>query len=471
MSEQHNADNKQSSVKPSEPILVNAQGQAKMTDNQETPSSPSESHHMPPQADKQTASTSQQPSTATISSAPAAVVVKSGMGKGLAIGALVLSILALGASGFLFVEGQNQLKLQQLKYDQKMDMAGIDASRTGVALQTSLVHINELAQQQQAIEQKLNTHDGQLTKLDNAYQQLIRSRTDWLVDEIEATLNMVAQQLIISGNVPVAISVLEDMESRLARFDQPQLLPIKKAISADLEDLKNKPYLDVASASLRLNRLETAVSSLPLILDDQLQPSNSKNTVPEDTQHLKWWQRTWYSMVQSLQGMVEVRHIKHNDAMLMSPQQVFFIRENLRLKLADARLALMQRSNEVYSADLNSAETAINQYFDAHSVTTQSWLKELTQLKSLNVQGTQDANILMNSLTAVRQYRQQNGMDTALSVPEVNSSAASASASSASEPDKDAKSASEPLKPIKSTPQISIQAMRSLPVHGQYERV
>ncbi|MDF7675666.1 uroporphyrinogen-III C-methyltransferase [Neisseriaceae bacterium ESL0693] len=459
MSEQHNTDNKQSSVQPDEPILVNAQGQAKVTDEHE--SSSDVKHHIAAQADKDKQNNKKdiRPASKTeISPTPAPVNTRSGGGKGLAAGALILSILALGASGFLFVEGQNQLKLQQLKYDQKMDAAGIGASHTAVTLQTSLVHIDQLTQQLKTLEEQQTNQHHQLAKLDNAYQQLIRSRTDWLVDEVEATLNMAAQQLIISGNVPVAVSVLEDLDGRLARFDQPQLLPIKKAISTDLEDLKSKPYLDVASASLRLNRLETAVTSLPLLIDDQLQPAG-KSAATEEGGQLPWWQRAWYSTVHALQGMVEVRHIEYNDAMLMSPQQIFFVRENLRLKLADARLALMQRSNEVYSADLNSIEATVNQYFDGHSATTQSWLNELAQLKSLNIQSSQDANILTHSLTAVRQYQKQNGMDTSLTVPDMNATDAS---SAASEPQKEAESASEPAKPAKSAPQVSIQAMRSI---------
>ena len=107
----------------------------------------------------------------------------------------------------------------------------------------------------------------QIAQTQRAYQELLKSRSDWLVDEVEATLNLASQQLLISGNVPVAVTVLENIENRLNRFEQADLLPIKQAISSDLAELKNRPYLDVSGASLRLNRLEVAASSLPLVVD------------------------------------------------------------------------------------------------------------------------------------------------------------------------------------------------------------
>ena len=121
--------------------------------------------------------------------------------------------------------------------------------------------------------------------------------------------------------------------------------------------------------------------------------------------------------------MVEIRHLNHNDSMLLSPEQTFFVRENLRLRLLDARIALLQRRGEVYVADLNSAETAVKQYFDATSVSTQSWLKELNQLKLLNIQNTQENNVLYASLTAVRDYQKQSGMDMSTALPDSGASA------------------------------------------------
>ncbi|PIT08444.1 hypothetical protein BGI30_09250 [Snodgrassella alvi] len=426
MSEQQDAQSSQPPEQGKQPLLVNKQGEivtppvaptsatAEATDkdiSRETMDSPKNN-------------TGSGMSARTIPSQSTSVKQHhSSSGKGIALGALVLSLLALGASGFLFVEGQNQLKTQQLQFDQKIDNAGIGASKTAATVETSLSRIDELSRQLQELQSQQKTQGENVDRLTRAYQELVKSRTDWLVDEIEATLNLASQQLLISGNVPVAVNVLENLDSRLSRFDQPQLLPIKKAISADLENLKSRPYLDVASASLRLNRLESAVAGLPLVIDSQLQPGAAPVSAPVNP-NASWWQRTWQNTMNSLSSMVEVRHIDHNDSMLMSPEQIYFVRENLRLRLLDARIALIQRRGEVYTADLNGAEATVKRYFDASSVATQSWLKELMQLKMLNVQNNHDGN-LAASLAATREYQNQSGMDMSTALPDFNASAAS----------------------------------------------
>ena len=427
MSEQQNAQAGQPPEQEKQPLLVNKQGEVSAPPESAT-SAVTEATNKDLNTTHQTMN-SQKNNTVSDASASSIPVQpspakqsQSGSGKGIALGALVLSLLALGASGFLFVEGQNQLKNQQLQFDQKIDNAGISASKTAVSIETSLTRIDELSRQLQEIQTQQKTQGDNVDRLTRAYQELVKNRTDWLVDEIEATLNLASQQLLISGNVPVAVNVLESLDGRLSRFDQPQLLPIKKAISSDLENLKNRPYLDVASVSLRLNRLESAIAGLPLVVESQLQPGVTSNTPVNP--NASWWQRTWQNTLHSLRSMVEVRHINHNDSMLMSPEQIYFVRENLRLRLLDARIALIQRRGEVYVADLNGAETAVKQYFDGGSAATQSWLKELTQLKTLNVQTSQD-NSLSASLAAVREYQNQSGMDMSTALLDLSASSAS----------------------------------------------
>ncbi|PIT48686.1 hypothetical protein BHC46_02920 [Snodgrassella alvi] len=442
MSEQQDAQSSQAPEQGKQPLLVNKQGEVSAPPESATSAS-AEGTGKDKATAHQTADFHQN-NTGSGMSAPnipsQSTSVKqqhSGSGKGIALGALVLSLLALGASGFLFVEGQNQLKTQQLQFDHKIDNAGIDASKTAATVETGLARIDGLSQQLQELQSQQKSQRENVDRLTRAYQELVKNRTDWLVDEIEATLNLASQQLLISGNVPVAVNVLENLDNRLSRFDQPQLLPIKKAISSDLENLKSRPYLDTASASLRLNRLESAIAGLPLVIDSQLQ-SGTAPAVAVINPNASWWQRTWQATMHSLRGMVEVRHINHNDSMLMSPEQMYFVRENLRLRLLDARIALIQHRGEVYAADLNGAEATVKQYFDASSVATQSWLKELMQLKMLNVQTIQDSN-LSASLAAVREYQNQSGMDMSTALPDLGGSgASSASASAASHPERPA---------------------------------
>ena len=342
--------------------------------------------------------------------APAPVIIRESGGKGLAVGALVLSLLALGAGGFLFVQGQNVLKNQETAFNQKIDQAAVGESENAQILKENSRKQSELAAALLQIADGQRDNKEQIEAANRAYQELLRNRADWLVDETEATLNMAAQQLLLSGNVPVAVTVLENIESRLSRFEQADLLPIKQAVSSDLAALKNRPYLNVAGTALRLDRLENGAAGLPLLLDSTLKTQNA----PAAQVHSGgFWSRTWENSVNMLKGMVEVRHLDSNDAMLLAPEQVYFVRENLRLNLLDARLALLQHNGEVYQNDLNKVETTVKQYFDVQSPTTQAWLKELDELKALEVRMVSD-DALKASQAAVRNY--QNSVRTAMPV-------------------------------------------------------
>lgn len=447
MNDKQNADNNREESTPSAPMAVNAEGQvtlppaagqnhnntnrhAAITQPVATATSVTDESGTHAAAGQRATSSSdtgnkntgnnmsEKSSSTPLNAATAPVVIRQSAGKGVALGALVLSILALGTSGFLFVQGQNVLKTQELSFEQKINTAALGEGKNAALLQTSLARVDELSKQITDLQQQVRTQGDELDNTNKAYQTLVKNRVDWLVDEVEATLNLAAQQLIISGNVPVAVSVLDNLNNRLSRFDQPQLLPIKQAISQDLAGLKNHPYLDVASASLRLNRLETAISGLSLAIDSNLQAAGHNTAAQAVNPNASWWQRT----VQSLKGMVEVRHLNNNDSMLMSPDQVFFVRENLRLRLMDARMALMQRSGEIYASDLNTAESAVRQYFDVNAAATQSWLKELTQLKGLNIQNNHEINVLSASLAAVRDYQKQAGIDMSTAAPDLSAS-------------------------------------------------
>ena len=351
--------------------------------------------------------------------APAPVIIRESGGKGLAVGALVLSLLALGAGGFLFVQGQNVLKNQETAFNQKIDQAAVGESENAQILKENSRKQSELAAALLQIADGQRDNKEQIEAANRAYQELLRNRADWLVDETEATLNMAAQQLLLSGNVPVAVTVLENIESRLSRFEQADLLPIKQAVSSDLAALKNQPYLDISGTALRLDRLENAVAGMPLVLESTLQPGQAEVTTQEDP-NASWWQRTWNKTLHGLGNLVEVRKLNNGDAMLLAPEQAYFVRENLRLRLLDARIALMQHNGEVFLSDLNNAEATVKQYFDNQSPATQAWLKELAELKSVDMRTVSNES-LKASLAAVRNYQDTVRGTQSIQLPDLKS--------------------------------------------------
>ncbi|SSY79816.1 uroporphyrinogen-III C-methyltransferase [Alysiella crassa] len=334
------------------------------------------------------------------------IVIERSGGRGAATGALVLSVLALGASGYLWVEGRNVLKQQETIVQNALQDAALGETDNAHSLKLALQQQEKLNQSVMALSKDQNEDHQHLANMQRSYNELLKGRVNWLVDEIEVTLNVASQQLLLSGNVPVAISALNTIEQRLKRFDQPELIAIKKAIADDLSDLRAQGgnYLDVSSTSLKVDSLEKGVASLPLVVDSTLQPANNES-VPT-ANDADFWTRTWDKTVGMVKGMVEIRKLESNDAMLLSPEQIYFVRANLRLRLLDARLALLQHNNEIYKKNLDEAKRTVEQYFDTQSPTTQEWLKTLSELNNQQLQIVSDT-ALSRSQTAVRNYQTQ----------------------------------------------------------------
>lgn len=378
-------------------------------------------------------------------------VVKQTGGNALAICALVLAALGLGAGGFLFVQGQNVLKNQELAFNQKIDKAALGESENAALLKDGINRQAAMQSELDRLGDNVKTNAEQISTAQKAYRELTKGRADWLADEAEAMLDMAAQQLVLTGNIQAAVGVLEHIDSRLSRFDQAELLPIKQAVGSDLAGLKNRPYADISGTALRLDRLEAAVSGLPLILEGVLKPGvQAKNEAPASS----WWQDAWGKSLEALKGLVEIRRLNNNDAMLISPEQAYFVRENLRLRLLGARTALMQRNSEIYQGDLSSAEAAVRQYFDAKSPATQSWLKELAELKALDVRVSADDG-LKASLNAVRAYLDGARAATAENQGAVQDASEPANGKTVSEPadTPDAKAIEAPSLPSEGKPE------------------
>lgn len=399
-------------------------------------------------------------------------VVKQAGGNALAICALVLAALGLGAGGFLFVQGQNVLKNQELAFNQKIDKAALGESENAALLKDGINRQAAMQSELDRLGDNVKTNAEQISTAQKAYRELTKGRADWLADEAEAMLDMAAQQLVLTGNIQAAVGVLEHIDSRLSRFDQAELLPIKQAVGSDLAELKNRPYADISGTALRLDRLEAAVSGLPLILEGVLKPGvQAKNEAPSSS----WWQDAWGKSLEALKGLVEIRRLNNNDAMLISPEQAYFVRENLRLRLLGARTALMQRNSEIYQGDLSSAEAAVRQYFDAKSPATQSWLKELAELKALDVRVSADDG-LKASLNAVRAYLDGARAATAENQGAVQDASEPANGKTVSEPagTPDAKAIEAPSLPSEGRPEQPAKkqhapekAARSLSVKGE----
>lgn len=300
--------------------------------------------------------------------------------------ALIIAIVALGITGWQYLDTRQQLASVQ----QALAARLADAGGSTKALQTQAEQTQAATRALQAqlalTEARVNESAGQYATLSNMYQELTKDRSDWLLSEVEHTLGIASQQLQLAGNITGAISALDMAQTRLSHFDNPGLIGVKRAISQDLETLKALPYLDSVGLTVKLDTLMLGAETLPLVIDHHRLAGKQTPAAPLPA-NTPWWSQLASELSQSLGELVRIRRMDKPEALLLSPEQAFFLRENLKLRLLDARLALTQRDGATYQADLTAAGQYAARYFDRDAQATQKWqalLGELTAVK-LNV--------------------------------------------------------------------------------------
>ena len=279
-----------------------------------------------------------------------------------------------------------------------------------------------------ALEGRVADSQSQQASLEQLYSDLARTRDDWALAEVEQILAVASQQLQLAGNVQGAIIALQNADQRLARTERPQFIVLRRAIAKDLERLKALPAVDIAGNALRIDSLVGMVDSLPLLSDEKPAPRPRLDAQPVDRSArpdknggagigTSGDARGWSERVQDnlryltaeawqrFGQLVRVREVSVPDALLLAPTQTYFVRENLKLRLLNARLALLARQETTYRADLLRVQEALQKYFDLRSRQTQAALALLKQVQSANT--VIEVPTLSESLTAARNVKGQ----------------------------------------------------------------
>jgi uroporphyrin-3 C-methyltransferase/uroporphyrinogen III methyltransferase/synthase len=345
--------------------------------------------------------------------------------KVLLIGVVVLAVLLAGQTW----SSHNQMrKLRQemaLRLQQGDALNG-DTNKLAHLVQESS---RELQAKVTVLESRQQEAQSQQLALEQLYQDLSKNRDEWALTEIEQVLSTASQQLQLAGNVPGALIALQNADRSLSRSDKPQFITIRRAIAKDTEKLKALPNVDSVGVALRLDNVIAQIDTLPMLSDDKPTlpaapekksrakpvldkhgkplPGSTSAAEPESSPWLQSLQGAWTGwsteMWTDVRQLIRVRSVEHPDALMVSPAQAYFMRENLKLRLLNARMALLSRNETAFRADLIAAQEALVKYFDTRARATQGAQALLRQVQSSNL--AIEMPTLSDSLNAVRNYK------------------------------------------------------------------
>lgn len=339
---------------------------------------------------------------------------------------LLLILLAVGAWQWWSL--RTQLHDLRGEVAQRLHSGDTVNNETRTLVRTVQESEKELRAKVSVLENKQIEAQSQQLALEQLYQDLSKNRDDWTLAEIEQVLSTASQQLQLAGNVQGALIALQNADRNLSRSDKPQFITIRRAIAKDLEMLKGLPSLDTTGIALRLDSVIGQIDSLPLLAGEKpvVPPSPPKRALTFKKQNQEaaapaapassgdrladWlalldakWQSFSSEMWDELKQLVRVREVDHPDALLLSPSQAYYARENLKLRLLNARLALLSRNEPAFRSDMVAAQDTISRYFDTRAKQTQTAQALLRQVQNSNL--TIQMPTLAESLNAVRNYK------------------------------------------------------------------
>jgi uroporphyrin-3 C-methyltransferase len=312
----------------------------------------------------------------------------------------VLIVAALGASGWVAYDSRQRLGATQEELARRLKGIDEDAREARAAAREAQESAREMQAKLGALEARVADAQSQQLALESLYQELSRNRDEWQLAEIEQVLAIAQQQLQLSGNVRAGLLALQLAESRLSRADRPQFQPVRRALARDIERLKSLPAADLAGMAQRLDAVLAAIDDLPLAYDARLERAPQAAAPAASGGFLaQFGAGLW----RDLKDLVVVRRVDAPQPPLLPPEQAYFLRENLRLRLLNARLALLSRNQAGFEEDVRVARQWLQRHYDLRARPALEALQRLEQLQDSPI--SFEPPSITDSLDAVRNFK------------------------------------------------------------------
>ncbi|WP_233115231.1 uroporphyrinogen-III C-methyltransferase [Aggregatibacter actinomycetemcomitans] len=336
------------------------------------------------------------------------VVVKK---TGSALGLLALLIaLGLGGAGYYFGQLQvDEIQQKLTALENQLQQKGTSADVAGMpdfsAEKNQLAKLTEFSQvasdQISALNQNLSAKEQSLSALQQQVQRLSNQAkaeqpNDWLLTEADFLLNNALRKLVLDNDVDTSVSLLKVADETLSKVAMPQVAQVRSAINADLKQLLSLNNVDQNAIMQNLSQLANNVDELTVLdVNFDEDPSSDKLTDSLDD----WKENAEKSVVSFLNHFIRVTPKKADSKALLAPNQDIYLRENIRLRLQIAILAVPRQQDDLYKQSLETVASWIRSYFDTNTEVAQIFLKTLDELAEQSIYV--DVPTQLNSLNAL----------------------------------------------------------------------
>jgi len=299
---------------------------------------------------------------------------------------LLLAAVVLGAAALWLAwqTGQRVQSLEQELVRRQQDSTTLATEARVLARQAQDASRDAVAKVA-LLESRVAENTLQRAQLDELLQLMTRSRDENMLSDIEAALRVAVQQSAITGSTEPLLATLKQADERLARTPQPRLERVRRAVVHDLDRVRSVAVSDISTLVIKVDDAVRMVDDLPMLVQPERRGAAAAdgkaraNAVPAAASAAAaaaggWrgelaarWDLVVRRVLDEAKSLVRVTRIDQPEAMLVAPEQAYFLRENIKLRLLNARLALLSRQFGTAQSDLREVQNALERHFDRSS--------------------------------------------------------------------------------------------------------
>ena len=287
---------------------------------------------------------------------------------------------------------QQRVKALEAELVRRQQDAAAQATEARMAAKEAQEMAREVAAKLALLDARVAETSLQRTQLEDLIQSLARSRDENVLADLDTAIRVAMQQTAITGSADPLIVTLKQADERLGRYNQPRLERVRRAVAADLEKTKAAGVSDISVLTIRLDEAARSVDELLLLASVERRPAvrsgaaTSAALASAPAASARGWSDRWRDAAeyvwQEARSLIRVTRIDSPEAMLVAPEQQWFLRENLKLRLLNARLALLSRQFDTAQSDLRDALSVLDRYFDRGSRRVQSTIELVRQVQA-----------------------------------------------------------------------------------------
>lgn len=334
---------------------------------------------------------------------------RSGMAALILVLIALLAIAGLSAAGYLIVQN---FEHQRFALENRLDKLnttvselGVDSKGRGQWFDTMAERTRELERSLQDLQRAQNDNRSHQQRVDGALKTLAEQvqggQHAWQRAEIEHLLLVANTRLQLQQDIDGAQIALKLADERLVSLANPAYFRVREQISRELTRLDSVERPDVQALALKLSSLVDQVDALEIQETARGAFSNELKltTGPQDA---PWHQRLWVSLNEAVGSLISVRRDVERREPLLPPDQGFYLKQNLRLQLESARLALLKQDSANFKVALRQADEWLQQYFNAEQASTRAARAALADLQGQLIKpALPDISGSLNALRAV----------------------------------------------------------------------